>query len=158
MEKLNRILQNATFKNIIENINEVEKTRVYCKHSFEHLIDTARICYIINLEENLGFDKEIIYTAAILHDIGRFEEYENGVPHNEASAKIANKIMAECGFSKDEIKIVTDAIYGHRIENDTISLGNILYRGDKLSRMCFLCNSEKSCYWDKNKKNMKLKY
>lgn len=158
MEKLNRILQNATFKNIIENINEVEKTRVYCKHSFEHLIDTARICYIINLEENLGFDKEIIYTAAILHDIGRFEEYENGVPHNEASAKIANKIMAECGFSKDEIKIVTDAIYEHRTENDTISLGNILYRSDKLSRICFLCNSEKSCYWDKNKKNMKLKY
>lgn len=158
MERFNKILKNQKFLDNLEYIRKAEKTRVYCGHDINHLFDTARICYIINLEENLGFDKEIIYSMTILHDIGRSEQYKNNTPHDIAGVNIATDILLECGFSNQEIDTITNAISGHRQNQNTKSLQNLLYRADKLSRLCFSCGAEKSCYWDKDKKNFDINY
>ncbi len=40
--------------------------------------------YIRALEENYPVSKELIYCTALLHDIGRARQYEDGTPHDEA--------------------------------------------------------------------------
>ena len=35
--------------------------------------------WIKNLEEQLKFDSEVIYAPALLHDIGKDEQYESGI-------------------------------------------------------------------------------
>ena len=37
-------------------------------------------------------------------------------------------------------------------------LGWLLYRADKMSRLCFCCRAEKECYWDKSRKNSDIVY
>ena len=36
-----------------------------------HFLDVARLAWIAGLEQGLGLDKEIVYAAALLHDIGK---------------------------------------------------------------------------------------
>ena len=52
-------------------------------------MDVARIAYIENLEAQLGLEKEDIYIAALLHDLGRVDEYESGIGHHIAGRKRA---------------------------------------------------------------------
>ena len=70
-----------------------EKGKKICKHNLKHFLEVARIAQIINLEEKLGFEKELIYATAILHDIGKSFQYENGIPHEIASAEIATEFL-----------------------------------------------------------------
>lgn len=63
-------------------------------------MDVARLMYIYNLEERAGLEKELIYAAALLHDIGRYEQISRGTPHHISGARIAEEIMADCGFEK----------------------------------------------------------
>ena len=158
MERINNIIRCELFINTLKNIEKEEKARIYCKHGIEHLFDTARICYIINLEESYGFEKEIIYAAALLHDIGRYDEYKNNIPHNRAGAEIAGKILDSTGFSYLEKEIIVKAILNHRKDENKFSLGSILRKGDRLSRKCFLCSAENSCYWSREKKNFEINY
>ncbi len=153
MRRINAILKYNIFTALLKKIETAEETCIYCRHGIDHLFDTARICYIINLENGYGFDKEIIYAAALLHDIGRYEEYKNNISHNEASGKIADEILFKCGFSELEKKIIVEAIFSHREIKEDISLGALLYKGDKLSRKCFFCEAEDKCYWSEDKKN-----
>ena len=158
MKRVNKLLNCEKFKNTLEKIENIEKTRIYCGHNFEHLLDVARISYMLNLEENLKIDKEIIYVTAFLHDIGRFEEYTSNIPHDVASAEFAKEVLAYCDFNKDEEKTIIDAILSHRKNDSDTPLGKILYRADKLSRNCFSCSAENTCYWSKEKKNLQIKY
>ena len=50
--------------------------------------------------------KEIIYAIGLLHDIGRWVEYEGGEKHNKASYKMSLDILKECDFNKEEIEII----------------------------------------------------
>ncbi len=43
----------------------------YCRHGLEHLLDVARISYIQVLEDGLDYDENVLYAAALLHDIGK---------------------------------------------------------------------------------------
>ena len=38
--------------------------------------NVARLMYIYALEEHLELPKELIYAAALLHDIGRAQQYQ----------------------------------------------------------------------------------
>ena len=60
MKNTDIVLNHKIFNEKINKIENDEKTRVFCKHDFSHLMDVARICYIINLEENLNIDKDLI--------------------------------------------------------------------------------------------------
>ena len=87
MERVNKILYNEKYKELLNKLNKLEKERVFCKHNMEHFLDLARIAYIKVLEEGLNYNKEVIYAIALLHDIGRVFEYENGIPHDDGICK-----------------------------------------------------------------------
>lgn len=156
MEIVNEILYNEKYRELLNELNELEKERKFCRHNIEHFLDVARIAYIEVLEQKLDYKKEIIYTIALLHDIGRVEEYKNGIPHNKASMDIAEEILGEIKFSGEEKHLILECIYGHRGEND-LDLAKIISRSDKISRRCFDCGSERDCYWPAVKKNMNIK-
>lgn len=157
MDRVDNILNNETFKKCLNRINEAEKDRKFCLHNIEHSIDVARIGYIISLENNLSVAKDVIYATALLHDIGRAEEYDNGISHHEASAIIAKGILADTGFDEAETEIICDAIKKHKCGQAQVNtLSDLLYKADKLSRACYSCKAYKECYWDESKKNKTL--
>ena len=112
-----------------------------------------------NLERGLGVDKELIYAAALLHDIGRHLQYTKNIPHDEAGAQLAEIIMADCGFSPAEREEVAQAILQHRGGGDRSrdGLAALLYRADKASRACLFCAAEPECNWSREKKNMTIR-
>ena len=103
--------------------------------------------------------QELIYAAALLHDCGRWRQYEDGTPHEKASAQIAPQILVECGFAEEERESILAAIRGHRNPKSAEAAGltGLLYRADKLSRSCFSCKAKAECDWPEEKKNRKIR-
>jgi len=154
MDRVNNIIHSVKYKKCIKKIKKCEKEREYCKHNIRHFLDVSRIAYIMTLENNLGYDKEIVYAVGLLHDIGKYEQYKNNIPHEMSSAKIALDILCDAGYNDKEIEKIIEAILNHRNENNKKdSLNYIIYKADKLSRNCFCCKAEKSCKWSLSKKN-----
>lgn len=160
MERIDRILENKKYQNYLRLNRQEEKERIFCRHDMGHFLDVARIGWILVLEEHLPIEKEIVYAAALLHDIGRYLQYREGQPHEKASAKLAPEILKECGFNESETDIIIEAIEKHRDKNaqEEENLNGILYRADKASRPCFACDVENLCDWKQGKKNKKIRY
>lgn len=158
MERVNKILAHELFRKYYKKIEKCEKKREFCRHNMVHFLDVARIAYLYNLEENLGIEKELIYGAAMLHDIGRFKQYQDKTPHEKASLQYAPKILEDCGFTAQEIELICDAIGNHRNKEiaQEHSFRGIFYRADKASRACFACKKEAKCHWKNEKKNKTL--
>ncbi len=159
MERVAKIIKNHEYEACLKKIKSLEKHRKFCKHNIKHFLDVARIAYILKLERNIDVNKEIIYSVALLHDIGRHRQYEEGVPHEKASAEIAASILKNSGFNGEEIRKITNAIKEHRKNSgESSELGTIIYKADKLSRKCFSCNFRRTCNWKDDKKNYTIKY
>ncbi|MBE5976145.1 HD domain-containing protein [Lacrimispora xylanisolvens] len=159
MERISNILNNKVFKEYLRRNEIAERERMFCKHNLNHSIDVARIAYILNLENNCGYDKELIYAAALIHDITKWRQYEEGIPHHISAAEIADSILASCKFNVKEIEMCKNAITKHRkLEDENDSFANLLYKADKLSRLCFLCEAKDICNWSQEKMNEKLVY
>lgn len=114
MKNIDRIINHPLFIMSMKKIHDYEIDRVFCCHGIEHSLDVARVAYITNLEQNLGFQKEMIYAAALLHDIGRWRQYEKNIPHEEAGAALAAYILEDTAFSKEAIGQILAAIGSHR--------------------------------------------
>lgn len=161
MERVNALIHHPVYQECYERTKELEKDRIFCRHQMDHLLDVARIAYIINLEENLKIEKELIYTAAVLHDIGKWEQYDRSIPHEEAGERIAGRILRDLPenlqFTDVQIREILTAIRGHRrLRRDPEPLERILYTADKASRQCFSCPAQKKCDWSPEKKNMEI--
>ena len=104
--------------------------------------------------------KDVVYGAALLHDVGRYKQYADGIPHEKASAKLAPEILKECGYTEEETAQIIEAIKRHRDKNaaEEDNLNGILYLADKASRPCFSCEVESLCNWKNDKKNVGIKY
>lgn len=158
LEKINKILNNAKFCEHLNRINELEKERKFCKHDLKHFLDVARIAYIIVLEKKVNIKKEVIYATALLHDIGRWMQYEENISHELASYRFSEDILNECGFDNEDKEMILNAILNHRNTGSENSFNNIFYTSDKISRNCFTCNAISECNWSKEKKNYDIKY
>lgn len=158
MERVNRILQQEIYKQHIKKNEEAEADRRFCRHNMGHFLDVARIAMILNEQEKLDIPKELIYAAALLHDIGRHVQYRDGTLHEKAGAELAPAILEACGFAPWEQEMIVRAIAMHRTEEAAgePSLSGILYRADKLSRPCFACEAEMDCHWKNHKKNLEI--
>jgi uncharacterized protein len=156
MDRVNKILNNEKYKRLLEEISELEKDRIFCKHSLAHFLDVARIAYIEVLEKQLNYNKEVIYAIALLHDIGRVSEYKEGIPHNIASASIAKDMLKEIDFTEEQESQIIKCIEEHRTGSED-SLSDIIYKSDKLSRNCYNCNAIKFCKWNNEMKNKGIK-
>lgn len=155
MDKIDRLMEHPVFRDCMDRIELAERDRSFCLHGFAHSLDVARIGYIINLEEQYGIDREVLYAAALLHDIGRGAEYETGEPHQLAGVRLAGQLLREAGFDDGVIGEICEAISSHKnlSTEDSRGLCALLYKADKLSRNCFCCKAYRECYWQEEKRN-----
>lgn len=160
-KRLSFIRRHPLYVSSLHRLEELEKTRIFCRHQTEHLLDVARIAYILNLEGGLGLSRDLIYAAALLHDIGKSRQYEEGIPHETASADLAERILSDMpsdlAFTAEEQLQILTAIRGHRKPRSGAGpLESLLYKSDKMSRTCFACPAEPECNWDSAKKNTEI--
>lgn len=159
MNRIGAIIKDPSFTAAVDKIAEMEKERRFCRHTFQHFIDVARIAYILMLESGdirrfmvefeltLPNAREILYAAALLHDIGRWKEYETGEDHSIISAELAGDILIRAGFNAREIGIIRAGIREHRHFTENMSLlGEHLYRADDLARFCTGCDVKGECH------------
>ncbi len=160
MNRIDRILAHELFRYHLEENRRAERDRIFCHHDMIHFLDVARIGEILNLEQRLSLEREWIYAAALLHDLGKHIQYAEGTPHELASADIAPQILSDCGFTADETRVIVEAIRNHRNAGiaDSRDLNGVLYRADKASRACFACEARAECNWKGEKKNLKIRY
>lgn len=172
MERVNRILNHSLFQEYLTKNKQAEESRRFCRHDMGHFLDVARLAMIFHLQgrvfsdcgpvsgDKMEVQEELIYAAALLHDIGRWKQYEDGTPHEKVSASLAPEILSDCGFTEKETAQIVGAIAAHRNEaiKEEQSLRGILYRADKMSRSCFCCETERECSWKGSKKNLELRY
>ena len=77
----------------------------------------------------------------------------------KSGADLAGIILADCGYSEEDIALIVDAIRNHRsnhVDNTQNTLGDILYIADKAARQCFDCTAQKECNWSMEKRNMEV--
>lgn len=165
MEKINSLFADEEYRSLLGRLEELESERIFCCHGIEHLLAVARIAWIRNLEEDLGLGKEEVYLAALLHDLGRIDEYERGVPHHEAGRERAEYFLNKLEVQGSEQENILRAIGAHRRKNFTESeqikqtgesLGNILAWADKASRNCNFCHAYEACKWSREEKDRRL--
>lgn len=156
--RVNKILKHPDFLGCVREVEELEKSRIYCGHGMDHLLDVARLAYVENLEKGHGISKERIYAAGLLHDLGRLKQYRTGEDHHTAGLVLIEKILKECDFREPEAKDILEAIaeHGNPLMQDAEGLKGLLYRADKKSRMCWNCAVEAQCDWSRKKKNLIL--
>lgn len=169
MKYVDKLLQETDFFKRLQRLEQLEENRVFCKHGLTHLLDTARIAWIGYLEQEnelrqiSNLEKEDVYLAALLHDLGRLKEYEEGVPHHEAGAEMAEELLRKIHCPEEKIKMLVSAIANHRenkneeFKNENL-LGELLYWADKKSRNCFLCQAQETCKWHLEKRNQTITY
>ncbi len=157
MHRIDLITAHTKFVSILTELSVVEQTRQYCIHNIEHTLNVARIMMITNLEQNLGFEKYMIYASALLHDIGRLEQYKSGAKHATVGSVLTRDILLDCQFNNDEIDTICKAIATHNNDEQTNSLGELLRTSDKLSRNCFVCIARSKCNWTNEQMNKGIK-
>ena len=160
MKRVNLIYEHPVFQEKFQALQEAEKDRPFCNHTLEHLMDVARLMYIYSLEYELSISKEIIYAMALMHDIGRSDQIEKGIPHEQAGATLCDVILPECGFTKGEMDTIKASILHHRklVKEEKNPYCEMLYWADKKSRNCYACEMQKECNWDEEKMNLKIEY
>lgn len=160
VERRNKILNHPLFIQCLQKIEAAEAGRRFCRHNIAHFLDVARLAMILNEKEEMRVEEELIYAAALLHDIGRYVQYEDGTPHELAGSEIAPDILRDCGFDYKETDVIIEAVRLHRKKEAARqrNLSGLLYRADKMSRSCFACPAVKECDWKPDKKNRLLQY
>lgn len=175
MPRVQAVLEHPLYRDALGAIESAEADRRFCRHGLDHLLDVGRIAWIINLERGLGLDREVVYAAALLHDVGRSAQYACGVPHDEAGEQLAAEILgtvdAEQRFLPDERRAIVGAVRGHRehpkcacvasshdvVEDDEAALARVIAEADGLSRACWACDAHDDCYWSDERKNLAIR-
>ena len=157
LELTNKIIKNQRYRMLLKELEELEKDRIFCGHDMEHFLNVARIALILCQENGIEANSDMIYSAALLHDIGRVEEYRSGIPHDKASVVIAGDILSETGCPEDVKREIISLISAHRTaESGKTELEKIFFRADKKSRLCFCCKAQDECNWPEYKRNNEI--
>ncbi len=163
------ILAHKQFNDYMERNASAEKNRLFCGHGLSHALDVSEAAVAmamsgkllteegakLSIEENkkLTIKEDVIRAAGLLHDIGRWREYEDGQDHALASAELAVEILRDCGYNFIEEALIAEAIKSHRtvsyqeklVQNQVLSLTDILYKCDKIVRPCESCKAKSRC-------------
>ncbi len=159
METVQKILNHPQFKKYMELNSQAEKDRKFCRHDIQHVMDVARVAYIISLENKYDLSKEIIYITALLHDIAKWKQYSQKVDHAAEGAVLAREILDDLNMDKGDTEMILDAIAKHRKkEGHSTPLSKVLYEGDKSCRQCISCIMVEECNWFANGRIPELYY
>ncbi|WP_462332051.1 HD domain-containing protein [Schwartzia sp. (in: firmicutes)] len=158
-EIVEQILRHPLFRENMQKCFELEKERTFCHHDMVHALNVARICYILVLEERLPYRRELVYSAALLHDIGRTAQYTTGESHHAAGARLAGIILKDCGAADEDILLIQQIIKEHCSHisaaeaekwktNKPKNLLEAFDLADFWSRSCGDCAVREECYWE----------
>lgn len=172
MERTAAIAESELFTRCLAGIEAAEVDRVFCRHGLSHLLDVARIAWILNLERGCGLRRDVVYAAALLHDIGRAAQYQTGEPHDEAGTRIAAEVLDALPdplrFDGTDRAAILCAVGGHRgalagRERDAHEgpatadvLARLIKEADGRSRACFACAARDACYWSEERKDLSI--
>ncbi|MBQ9894002.1 MAG: HD domain-containing protein [Ruminococcus sp.] len=157
LELANKIIKNERYRRLLDELRELEQDRIFCRHDLEHFMNVARIAMIMCSEQGAEAEPDIIYSAALLHDIGRVEEYKTGVPHDISGVKISSEILDDIGCESLKKECILKLIASHHcVSDDKTVIEEIFYRADKKSRLCFDCKAQKECKWSDEKRNNEI--
>lgn len=172
-----RVLKDEQYLERLARLEELEADRRFCRHDLAHFTDVARLAWIRDLEEKGGLDREMIYLYALLHDMGRVEEYEQGISHAQASAAYAGEIFSKIGYPKERADVICSAILEHRgntlakrkdtraaqqtadggvypaADGTAERFAELTAWADHASRMCFRCPAQAECNWAEERRN-----
>jgi uncharacterized protein len=81
----------------------------------DHVDRVTALCETIGRAEKA--DMSILIPAALLHDIARPLEKEQGIPHEEAGARMAEEYLASTGYDPTRIPAIAAAIRTHRFQS-----------------------------------------
>ena len=157
-----RLLNSQLYQSKLQKLCSYEADRIYCRHDLAHFREVGRIAGVVARENKLVFSQDLIDTCALLHDMGRVEQFESGISHEKASVAFAREILLYLGCEEDYICTVCDAIAHHsrRYEikkrygdaKKLTELGEILSYGDHFSRKCYKCQAARKCKWPSSEK------
>jgi len=165
VRRIDNILKDSVYMEYVDHNARAAQDDPFCKHDLVHMVDVARIAYILVLErQDINYfikeaglrgreaAKEVIYAAGLLHDIGKWKEIESGVDHAAYGARLARDILERSEFDDNEISVITRAIFEHRnISQEMSFLGERMHRADNLSRVCAQCLAKCDCCKFNNK-------
>ena len=160
MKRVQAVWEHPLYQQNLKDLTRLEADRVFCRHTPEHFLDVARLAYIFALERKLNCSRELIYCTALLHDIGRAEQYTTGTPHDEAGARIAETILSDLDFSSEEKESILSAIEEHRSSGKETSILSqlICARPTKNPEIVFSARQSHNATGLHKKKNMTIQY
>jgi len=107
-------------------------------HSFDH---TERVYNLaVRIAESENVDLNIVKVSVLLHDIARKkqDECEGEICHAEEGAKMAEEILNEINFPKEQINKICEAIKIHRLSKGIhaeTDVAKILQDADRLDSL-----------------------
>ncbi|MBL7964804.1 MAG: HD domain-containing protein [Flavobacteriales bacterium] len=106
---------------------ELPAGRTY--HCYDHTLDVVRAAESIARQEHIGSeDMDLLRVAALFHDSG-FTEQDHD--HEEASCRIARKVLPDMGFSGDSVERICAMIMATKIPQTPMdALAGILCDAD----------------------------
>ncbi|MDD6193938.1 MAG: HD domain-containing protein [Lachnospiraceae bacterium] len=161
-EQIDRLLQHPIYRARLECLQELEQDRIYCGHNLEHFMAVGRIAEQVAAANRLLLSKEVIWGAALLHDMGRVEQYQQGISHEKASEAFAREILFSLNWEASDIDVVCEAVssHGHRQcaqdrwerMSELVSLTEVISFADQFSRKCYQCTVADTCKWTEEEK------
>ena len=131
MERVQTLLEHPYYRSCLQEIEQLEQDRIYCRHGLPHLLDVARIAALLAADRKAAYPRDVIYTAALLHDLGRLKQYTTGQPHAQAGIAMAKEILKDMAFTQQEQAEILDAVGGHQAGAAPDSLTQLLYEADR---------------------------
>jgi uncharacterized protein len=105
-------------------------------HGFDHVLRVTRLA--LRLAEAEGADREIVWAAALLHDVP-VPAAEGRADHHLASAQLAAELLAAEGWPPARIAAVRHCIEAHRYRDQRIPPqspeAQVLFDADKLDAL-----------------------
>lgn len=125
----------------LEKLKKEAKRELSCSaHDMEHVMRVFKTSLKI-AEKEKGVNPDILMASVLLHDIARVKEDNDKsgkICHARESAKMAENILRQMGFSAGEIKKVQHCIRSHRFKSGIKPKSieaKILFDADKLDSL-----------------------
>lgn len=152
-------MNNKNFQKIKEVAEQEIGNTPDAAHDMGHVMRVYNLSLSIAKHEG-DVDLEVLQAATLLHDIGGHKEMSDPsgkTDHAVESAKMAEPILKNLGFSAEQINHIQDCIISHRYKTEnkpeTIE-AKILFDADKLDSIGAIGVARSFCWVGKNNANI----